>query len=378
MRNIVVVTGNRAEYWLLRPLMTLLKNSPDINLHLVVTGEHLLGPGLQKIQYDGFMVSTTVKCLTTNDSHAAMTQAISKGVAGFGILFEKERPDIVVLLGDRSETFAAAMAAYTQKIPIAHLHGGEVTHGALDEGMRHMTSKMASLHFVSHQKYKERLIRMGESPYAIHLVGTLAVENLFNFKPKKREELFKDQPNFINDDYFLVTFHPPTLDDIDLEVQANNIINALNFYPDCKIIITASNSDPGGRKLNEIWNEWALVTGGRVLVVPALGDNYLHVAFYASLVIGNSSSGVIEIPYFDKPIINIGKRQIGRIFPTNVTQVNPCAESIKTAVAQQLTMTKNIHEKIYGTPGIVSQKIVDVLRTAPLQSLVYKEFYDAI
>ncbi len=373
LRKIAVITGSRAEYWLLRPLISKLKASNM--LCLMVTGEHLKGPGLEKIKNDQFKVEQTVECLSLDDSYLAMTKAIARGIANFADAFNEHKPDIIVLLGDRYETFAAATAAFTLKIPIAHIHGGELTHGALDDGFRHAISKLANLHFTSHDIYKSRLMRMGADPASVHMVGAIGLDNLFQFKPNSECEFFANYPSLRKNNYFLLTLHSTTRSRESSEIQAEQVCDALNKFPDYQIVITQSNCDPDGILLNKIWSQWA-DKEKRVHFIPILGDDYLHIAYFSKLVIGNSSSGILEIPYLNRPVLNIGDRQKGRVFPRGVYQADFNAESIIKIINEILTSYSD-SEKLYGMPGEISAAIATTLESVPLESLIYGKFYDA-
>ena len=373
MRKIAVVTGSRADYWLLRPLLKKLQQTK--NLKLLVTGEHLNGPGLRKIQDDDFIVDKEVECLSNGDSYLSLAKAISVGVGNFADALFDMKPNIIVLLGDRYETFSAAAAAYSLKVPMAHIHGGEVTHGALDDGFRHTISKMSSLHFVCHDVYKNRLIHMGENPDNIHNVGAIGLDNLFEFKPNKDFLAFTECPFLKTDKYFLLTLHSSTLSAESAESQADKVITALGRFPEYKIVVTQSNRDPDGILLNNKWLEWA-AKDKNVTFIPVLGDDYLHVASYSELVIGNSSSGILEVPYLDRPVINVGTRQDGRIFPKGVLCANFNTTDIVDKINFALTTYEN-SEKIYGTPGSISKKIYSILSGISTENLIYKKFYDA-
>lgn len=342
---------------------------------LFVTGEHLLGAGLEKIKTDKFEIKQQIECLSEDDSYLSMAQAISSGISNFAHAFNQHKPDIIVLLGDRYETFAAAAAAYSLKIPVAHIHGGEVTHGALDDGFRHTISKMSSLHFVCHDVYKNRLIHMGENPNSIFNVGAIGLDNLFKFKPNKDCLTFSEYPFLKTDKYFLLTLHSSTLSAESAESQADELIAALGRFPEYKIVVTQSNRDPDGILLNNKWLEWA-AEDKNVTFIPILGDDYLHVASYSEIVIGNSSSGILEIPYLDRPVLNIGTRQDGRIFPKGVFCSRFNAADIVDKINLALTKYKK-SEKIYGTPGCITEEIYKILISVSTENLIYKRFYDA-
>lgn len=374
MRKIAIVTGSRADYWLLRSLIkTLCASLPDTMLF--VTGEHLKEHGSNQFEDDQLRITSKVNCLSKDDSHLGMANAISEGISQFAAVYTGYKPTLIILLGDRYEILAGALAAYALKIPLAHIHGGEVTHGALDEGFRHAISKMASLHFVSHEAYRRRLIRMGEDPLHIHTVGAIGLDNLKSALSAPATNLWTRYPSLENQNYFLLTLHASTLGYEQYAHQAHCVVQALEMFPDHKIIVTRSNYDPDGYALNKIWEEWAQ-KNDNVLFMPVLGDDYLSIASFASAVIGNSSSGILEIPYLDTPVVNIGNRQDGRIFPKGVFCVDFDKNQILRAVQDALNY-KQKSEKIYGTPGTVTQKICNVLMRVADNELIYKKFYDA-
>jgi GDP/UDP-N,N'-diacetylbacillosamine 2-epimerase (hydrolysing) len=376
MSKIAVITGNRADYWLLRPLMSLLQASQRTELSIIATGAHLKDNGLQVIEKDGFKVAAVVECSPQEDTHFSMTQAIATGIHGFASTFQDLSPDLVVLLGDRFETLTAAISAYGQKIPIAHIHGGEVTFGSLDEGFRHAISKFSHIHFVSHQSYADRLIRMGEAPETVHVVGAIGLDNLANLEVKQKDHLLEEL-SLPSGDYILVTLHSSTLDDKPSNERATALIEALDSFKENAILITMSNPDPGGQILNTMWQEWSNQQPERVFLIPTLGDNYLQMVAHAQIVIGNSSSGILEVPYLDTPVINIGKRQEGRVMPDGIIQSDYNATSIRNAIQSCKLGLKSKSSRIYGTPGDVAPKICRVLEATSFNNIIYKKFYDA-
>ncbi len=372
MRKIAVVSSSRADYWLLKPLLFKLQNTQD--LEFFISGENVQLSNREKIEQDGFKISEIVECLSFDDSYLEMTKAIARGVANFSEVFASHKPDIIVLLGDRFEIFAAAVAAYSLKIPIAHIHGGEVTHGALDDGFRHAISKMASLHFVSHEDYKNRLLRMGERPERVHTVGAIGLDPLA-LSINNNDEIFFQKYNFLkHKSYIVLTLHSSTLCDEDIESQATSVIKALTDYKDFHILVTQSNKDPGGLLLNKKWIAWA-AENSNVHFVATLGDDYLKAVSHAQIIIGNSSSGILEAPYLNRPVLNIGNRQDGRIFPQGVYAVSFNEKKIRSSM-DHILKTYEGSDKIYGKPGCISQKIYDILTTIPVDNLVYKKFYD--
>lgn len=363
MRKIAAVTGSRAEYWLLRPLLVQLKQAGY--LKLLVTGEHLIGPGLNKIREDGFDVYQEIECLS-QDTYLSLVQAIATGQNNFAEAFSTLQPDIIILLGDRYEIFAAAVAAYSLKIPIAHIHGGEITHGALDDGYRHAISKLSHIHFVSHEEYKNRLLRMGEMPEKIYTVGAIGLDHLNNITIST-----PDSPS----NYFLMTLHSSTLGIESPEQQADIVIKALEDFPKYHIIVTQSNSDPGGKILNQKWLNWQR-NNLNVTFVDTFGDAYLKIAALSQMVIGNSSSGILEIPYLNRPVLNLGIRQEGRIMPRGVYHAPFEVDTIKQSV-QYILENYQGSSKIYGEPGTISDKIFKIITKISLDSLIHKRFFDA-
>jgi UDP-hydrolysing UDP-N-acetyl-D-glucosamine 2-epimerase len=373
MRKVAVITSSRADYFLLKPLISQLQKSD--NLILLASGEHLIGPGMDKIQNDQFCSVQAVECLPKDDSFLEMTKAIARGVNNFSEVFEQSQQDITLLLGDRFEIFAAATASYALKIPIAHIHGGEVTHGALDDGFRHAISKMANLHFVSHEQYRNRLLRMGEMPERVYTVGAIGLDNINISQYKDNESFFKKYSFLENKDYFLFTLHASTLCEEDIETQVAAVIQALDsFNKDFNILVTQSNRDPGGLYLNKKWTEWANQKDS-IYFIPILGDDYLTAAFYSKIVIGNSSSGILEVPYLNRPVLNIGNRQEGRIIPKGVYSVGFNVDAIRLSLGKILK-TYDESEQVYGTPGQISKRIYDILANTSSNNLIYKKFHD--
>jgi UDP-hydrolysing UDP-N-acetyl-D-glucosamine 2-epimerase len=340
-------------------------------LQVIVTGENCNEQRLEKIKQDGFLVDAKVECLMVEDTYLDLGHTIARGIKNFSDVFSDMAPDILVVLGDRYEIFAAAPAAYSLKIPIAHIHGGEVTYGALDEGYRHAISKFSQLHFVSHEDYRRRLMRMGENPKNIYTVGAPGLDYLstVDFSDTASCEWVKEK------DYFLVTLHSTTLGRENPEEQSNCLIEALEAFPEYRVIVTQSNPDPGGKLLNKRWQTWA-ESNPNVIFVPILGDDYLKVAYFSKMVIGNSSSGILEIPYLDRPCLNIGVREEGRIIPKGVYGCSFDTQSIKESI-QDILENYQGSSKIYGIPGNISQSIADILSETSFENLMYKRFYDA-
>lgn len=333
--RICVITGTRAEYGLLRRCLFLLQNHPNVDMMLVVTGTHLIetfGNTQQEIRDDGFSY-VSIPIPMEDDSKAGM--AISAGVAmqRFAELFQEDRPDLILILGDRFEIFSAASAAHLMGIPIAHISGGDVTEGAIDDAVRHSITKMSTLHFPGCEQSAKRIIQMGEQPDMVFNVGDPGVENCLCMKKMPRKELAENLGfSQIMGDYNVVTFHPVTMESDTAEKQVRELICAMDAEDRMAYIVTLSNADAGGRRINEIWRTEEK-SHPNWLVISSLGVlRYLSAVQYAKLVIGNSSSGIYEAPALGTPTINIGDRQKGRMMADSVLTVSPEASAICEAM----------------------------------------------
>lgn len=339
--NVCVVTGSRAEYGLLRPLLFRLWINKDIVLKLVVTGSHLserLGNTQQEIIDDGFDISARIKLPLENDSKKGMVLATSIAMASFGEYFEKNRPDILIILGDRYEILAAAIAAHFMGIPIAHISGGDVTEGAIDDSIRHCLTKMSNLHFPGCQDSANRIVQMGEDPEKVFNVGELGIENCLQLKLMTRRELANNLRFLgVMKNYCVVTFHPVTREDNTALKQVYELIKAMDAQKNMYYIITLANADSGGRVINELWQN-EMKSRDNWLLIPSLGvRRYLSAVKYAQAVVGNSSSGIFEAPAMGTPTINIGDRQKGRMIAKSVVCCEPELEKIKMAFNTVLT-----------------------------------------
>ena len=382
MRKICVVTGTRAEYGLLKPVMDKLQQCPSTELQLIVTGMHLspdYGLTVRQIETDGFCVDRKVEMLLSSDTVVAITKSMGLGTIGFADAFNDLRPDVVVLLGDRYEIFAAATAALVARIPIAHLHGGEITEGAFDEAIRHSITKMSHFHFVANEDYRRRVVQLGEHPDRVFHVGGLGVDaipwgNLLN-----KSELESQLGLRFGEKNLLVTFHPVTLEEDSARAQITELLAALEDLHDTCLIFTMPNSDTGSRVISEMIQQyvsqheraWAFVSLGQ--------QRYLSCMRWVDAVVGNSSSGLAEAPSFRKATINIGDRQRGRLKATSVIDCEASREVIRIALKQiysaefqeQLQTVKNP----YGEGG-ASHAIVDILSKVSLTGVLKKRFYD--
>lgn len=320
--KICIVTGSRAEYGLFYPLLRELNKEGHNKLQLIATGMHLspeFGLTYKQIQADGFRIDEKVEMLLSGDTPTAITKSTGIGMVGYADAFHRLQPDWVVLLGDRFETFAAAAAAHLAAIPIAHLHGGEVTEGATDDAMRHAITKMAYLHFTAAETYRKRVIQLGEEPARVFNVGAIGLDNVKLLKLMQRDALSEDLQFTITENTVLVTYHPVTLEKNTAEQQIKNLLEALDAFPDLNIIFTLPNADAEGRVIIQIINEYVNLHPERAKAFTSLGQvRYLSTLKYVKAVIGNSSSGIIEAPYFKIPTVNIGDRQTGRLKATSI------------------------------------------------------------
>jgi len=379
-----VVTGSRAEYGLLRPLIKLIDEDKDLNLQLVVTGMHLspeFGFTYKEIEKDGFKIDEKIEALLSSDSAMGISKSMGLTMIGFADCFSRLRPDMVIILGDRYEAFAATSAATVAKIPVAHLHGGETTEGAFDEGFRHSITKMSYLHFTSTEKYRKRVIQLGEEPSRVFNVGAIGIENIKKLELFNKDEIEKAIDFKLDKDFAMVTFHPVTLESSTAEVQFKELLRALDEMQNLKIIFTKANSDTDGRIINQLIDEYVAKNKDKAIAFTSMGVlRYLSAMKYCNLVIGNSSSGIIEAPSFKIPTINIGDRQKGRIQADSVINCKPITSEVLAAI--NLALSKEFKEKIkdienpYGN-GEVSNKIISIIKEFDFHNIgLKKTFYD--
>lgn len=366
--KICVVTGTRAEYGLLRNLLLKLRDTENVKLDLVVTGSHLsdrFGNTQEEIAKDGFDDYIRVAIPLEDDSKEGMAVSTGIAVQKFAELFKGYKPDIIIVLGDRFEILAAVIAAHIIGISVAHIAGGDVTEGAVDDAIRHCITKMSQLHFPGCEQSAKRIVQMGEEPDRVFNVGEPGVENCLNLKLMSRNKLSENLNFAINcHDYSVVTFHPVTMENNTAIEQVYQLIHAMDNQKGMFYIITMANADAGGRVINEIWQKEGKKRENW-LVVSSLGVlRYLSAVKYAKLVIGNSSSGVIEVPALGTPTINIGDRQKGRMMAESVIQCDPAQDQITLAIQKGMTpefqkMAKNIKSP-FGD-GTTSSQIVQIV-----------------
>jgi len=382
-RKVCVITGTRAEYGLLYWTIYGLHNDPKIELQLIVTGMHLspeFGLTYKQIETDGFHINKKIEVILSSDSPVGISKSMGLGMIGFSEAYEELKPDVILLLGDRFEIFSAAAAAMIARIPIAHCHGGESTEGLIDEPIRHSITKMSHLHFTSTEEYRNRIIQMGEQPDFVYNFGALGIENINRLKLLSREAFEKSIAFQLNKKNLLVTFHPVTLENATAENQFTKLLEAIDTFHDVTIIFTKANADTDGRIINQLIDEYVMEHSDKAVAFISLGQiRYLSALQFMDVVVGNSSSGLIEVPSFKTATVNIGDRQRGRIKASSVIDCEPTSNAIKNAIEKALSKefreSLKLIENPYGTKN-ASENIIPLLKSVPLGNLLKKEFYN--
>lgn len=382
--KICIVTATRAEYGLLKPLIQKLKQDGEFDVKVAVTGMHLspeFGLTYREIEQDLIMIDKKIEILLSADTPSAISKSMGMAMIGFAEYFSDAAFDAVILLGDRYETLAVACAAMNAKIPIVHLYGGETTEGAVDEAIRHAITKLSYLHLTSTERYRKRVIQMGEAPERVFSVGALGVENAMNTMLLEKEELSSQLEIELDSPFALVTFHPVTLETKSAETQTQELLLALDAFPEWNFIITKANADGDGRIINQLLEKYAQAHAN-IKVFDSLGMvRYLSAMKYCEMVIGNSSSGLVEAPSFHIPTVNIGDRQKGRIRAASVIDCTP--EKIAIVETMMKAKRPDFHrllenlENPYGD-GVTSEKIINILKVMICQANINlkKEFYN--
>lgn len=384
-KQIGVLTATRAEFGLLKPLIERFLKEDFCDVKVLVTGMHLssaFGNTCKEIEEANIPIAARIECLSGGDKPRDITNNMAAAMTGFGEYFESHDLDLLVVLGDRYETMAVCIAAMNAGIPIAHIHGGELTEGAVDDAFRHSITKMSQLHFVTTEVYRKRVIQMGEQKECVHNVGALAVENTMNTDFVSKEELGKELSIDLGGEYAVVTFHPVTLKEDSGIGEFQELLAAMDTFPDMSFIITKSNADVGGRVINGLIDEYAGKHANVVAVTSLGARRYLSAIKESCLVLGNSSSGITEAPCLHVPTVNIGDRQKGRLMPDSVLCCEPVRneiiEAMKTAMGSDFRGKVRTMANPFGC-GDTSERITSIIRSAFEKYgkiSVMKQFYD--
>jgi len=380
-KKICVVTGSRAEYGLLRWVMQGIKDSKKLDLKIVVTGMHLspeFGLSYKEIENDGFSINHKIEMLMSSDTESGISKSIGIGLIGFADVFKHIKPDMLLVLGDRFEIFSAVCAALIHRIPTAHLHGGETTEGAFDESLRHSITKMSHLHFVAAKEYRNRVIQLGENPKNVFLVGGLGIDSIKKLNLYSRTQLEKKLNLKFKKKNFLITYHPVTLDSQSSDNQISELLSAFDMVDDVNLIFTMPNADTNNKIIVKTIKKYAKKKN--VHIFDSLGQlQYLSCIQYVDGVIGNSSSGLTEVPTFKKGTINIGDRQKGRIKADSVIDCDCNFKSIYNAIKKlySISFQRSLKTVInpYGNGGS-SEKILKILHNHSIDNILKKKFYN--
>lgn len=377
-KTIAVFTGTRAEYGLLYWLMRDIEAAPELTLKLIVSGSHLspeFGLTYRQIEQDGFNIDERIEMLLSSDSSVGVVKSMGVALIGLADALTRLQPDILVILGDRFEALAAAQAAMLLRIPVAHLHGGEITEGAYDDAIRHAITKLSYLHFTATESYRQRVIQLGEAPERVFNVGAVGLDHIAKTPLYSLEELQVSLGFELSSPFFVVTYHPVTLANEPAKESFKALLEALDRFPKHQVILTYPNADDGGRTIIPLLEQYAAAAPKRVLAIPSLGyKRYLSAVKHCAAVIGNSSSGIIEVPSLGVPTIDIGKRQQGRLAAQSVLHCNANTEAISLAIEKGLCpMNPQMFVNPYGSGNTSSQIIA---RLKILKQNAIKYFYD--
>lgn len=381
-RKICVITGTRADYGLLRWVMQGIKDEAGLTLQIVATGMHLspeFGLTYKVIELDGFKIDRKVEMLTSSDTPSGTAKSMGLGMIGFSDALSELNPDLIVVLGDRFEIFAAVATALVVRIPVAHLHGGESTEGAFDEALRHSITKMSHFHFVAADEYKHRVIQLGEQPHYVFLVGGLGIDNITRLKLLSLSELEAGLGFKFGKKNLLITFHPVTLERSSAVTQMRTLLAALGTLEDTQLIFTMPNADADGRTLITMVETFTS-RHANAHAFTSLGQlRYLSCIAQVDGVVGNSSSGLLEVPSFKKGTINIGDRQCGRLQATSIINCEPTQKSITDAINKLYSPNFKAGLARVSNPygeGGASEKVVNILKNIKIENIVRKTFYD--
>ena len=383
MRKVCIVTGTRAEYGLLSRLMWLIRADHDLTLQIIATNMHLspeFGLTYKEIEADGFTIDKKVPMPKLADTSNGIVKSMAVELSGIADAYEELRPDLIVILGDRYEMLVAATAALVYKIPIAHIHGGEITEGAFDDAIRHAITKMSHLHFTSTEEYSRRVIQLGEQPDRVFYVGSLGVENIKKITLMSKDEIEKSLGFELNKKTVIATYHPVTVTKGNNRIEMDEFLTALDEEKNIRILFTMPNSDTGGAYISEKINEFVARNKERAIAFTSLGvKRYLSAMSHVAAVIGNSSSGIIEVPSLGIPTLNIGDRQKGRVICDSIISCHSNKDSIRNGLKKVLSEemaeiakeVRNPYEK-----ENTAQSIFNVIKSYSLNNLTQKSFYN--
>ncbi|WP_434357284.1 UDP-N-acetylglucosamine 2-epimerase [Parasalinivibrio latis] len=382
IKKVAVFTGTRAEYGLLYWLLKDIDADPELTLQLLVSGMHLspeFGETFKQIEKDGFRIDEKVEMLLSSDTSVGTAKSMGLGILGFADALSRLSPDVLIVLGDRFEALAAAQTSMILRVPVIHLHGGEITEGAYDDAIRHAITKLSYLHGTSTEEYRQRVIQLGESPERVKNVGAIGLDHLNRATFMSVGDLGESLKFKLETPYFVVTYHPVTLGDEHPEESFQALLDALDEFPDHQIILTYPNADDGGRRIIPMLERYAAESPKRVLAIPSLGQlRYLSAVKHACAVIGNSSSGIIEVPAFDVPTVDIGSRQKGRLAAKSVIHAEPSTQSISHAMEIAVTRSyKTSENEVIDNPygqGDASSQVIEMIKSMNFEPC--KPFYD--
>ncbi len=382
-RKIAIATGSRAEYGLLYWLMTEINADPELELQVIVTGSHLspeFGLSYKQIEADGFIIDEKLEILLSSDTAIGMAKSLGLAIISLADAFQRLKPDILVILGDRYEIMAAAQAAMLLRIPIAHISGGESTEGAMDEAIRHAITKMSHLHFVAAENYRRRVIQLGEEPGRVFNYGDPGLDNINKLPLLSRIELEKALDFKLGTLNFLLAYHPVTLNEMAGAAGLTEILAALDHYPEAHIIMTGSNADVGGRNISHQLQDYAQKRKDKAFFAPSLGQlRFLSALQHCQLIIGNSSSGIVEAPALKTATVNIGDRQQGRLKAASIIDCRENRQDITAAIERALfaEFQKQLPgvQSLYGDCN-ASKRIKEELKHVNMEGILRKKFYD--
>jgi UDP-hydrolysing UDP-N-acetyl-D-glucosamine 2-epimerase len=379
MKKILVVTGTRSEYGLLYNVIKKIQESNNLELQLVVTGNHLVleyGYTVETIKKDGFKIDEKIDMLVNSNKKSGVVKSMGIELIQMAQAFDRLKPDLILILGDRYEIFVAATCAMMMNVPIAHIAGGEITEGAVDDQIRHAITKMSHLHFVETETYRNNVVKMGEEKWRIYNVGSLGVENVIGNVYLSCSDLFNRMGVFVDKNTMLVTFHPVTLELDKLHSQVDNLVDALMKFKEKKIIITYPNSDAGNKYIIRKFKELASLKNN-VFLFKSLGvQKYLSAMKLCGCVVGNSSSAIVESPVLKIPVVNIGNRQRGRIMADNIIQCSYSSDDIYNAVlyafSREFINIAKDTKSLYGN-GYASNNIINILESISINDTLIKK-----